>query len=290
MKPPQGTLFSRRKRAVFRGRKSLSDGRLLRPRSHEDSSQPVDFDVESPDVLSDNYTEPHDFDFLPAQPQASGPLDFWPAASAARGALLFASCCLILSLFAWNTAQANLFWASGSDIFQHGQWHRLVTALFLHGDASHWASNAWLLVVFGFLLRGYFGRALFPWAALVVGILSNLVTCWWYPPEVRLYGASGMVYGMGALWLALYLRFDAARALPTRLMRASGFALLMFFPQQYERGVSYLAHASGFVIGAIGGILLGVWLMPSKTSPPSEGFLHKRSSPSGDSPRPEEHH
>lgn len=67
-----------------------------------------------------------------------------------------------------------------------------------------------------------------------------------------------MVYGMVALWLTLYIRFDQKGRWVKRVMRSLGFSLLVLFPQTYEPNVSYLAHASGFILG----ITIGLAFMP----------------------------
>jgi membrane associated rhomboid family serine protease len=83
-----------------------------------------------------------------------------------------------------------------------------------------------------------------------------MVTLYFYADSTRLLGASGMIYGMVALWLVLYIHRDTDHSLMMRLFRATGFALIMLFPETYNPSTSYLAHASGFVIGIITGLLV----------------------------------
>ena len=67
-------------------------------------------------------------------------------------------------------------------------------------------------------------------------------------------GASGMVYGMIALWLVLYVSHDEDDRLGKRVLRAAAFASLMLLPRTYEQSTSYLAHGSGFMLGLICGL------------------------------------
>ncbi len=80
-------------------------------------------------------------------------------------------------------------------------------------------------------------------------MLSNAATIWVYEPRTHLVGASGMLYGMVALWLVLYVRFETRFSVPMRIFRAIGVSLLLLFPTTFEEQTSYMAHAAGFVIG-----------------------------------------
>jgi len=132
---------------------------------------------------------------------------------------------------------------------------RLLTAVFTHSDFGHLLANAPLFLIFGWLLRSFFGSFGFPIMALVFGIISNLITVYYYAPTTRLLGASGMVYGMVAFWLVLYIRFDVDRSIPVRLFRVIAFSLIVMFPTTFVKTTSYLAHSAGFATGIIAGII-----------------------------------
>jgi membrane associated rhomboid family serine protease len=142
---------------------------------------------------------------------------------------------------------------SGERVFELGEHWRLVGALFMHADWVHLLSNVPLFLFFGWLLRAYFGYLAFPFLAFVIGAGANLITIYFYHATSRLMGASGMVYGMIALWLVLYVSHDEDDSLGKKLLRASAFASLMLLPRTYEQSTSYLAHGSGFMLGLICG-------------------------------------
>ncbi len=113
-----------------------------------------------------------------------------------------------------------------------------------------------IFLIFGWLLKAYYGYLVFPIISFIIGILATLVTIALYEPHIRLVGASGMNYGMAALWLVFFIRYDIEHTLAQRIMRAAGFVMVMLLPSAYNPHISYLAHAVGFAIGIITGILL----------------------------------
>ena len=131
----------------------------------------------------------------------------------------------------------------------------MLTALGGHGDVMHLMHNAPILWFFAWILSGYFGWIIAALGSLIIGLISNALTVWFYDDHVQLLGASGMIYGMVAMWLTLYIRFDQKGWWVKRVMRSFGFSLLVLFPQTFEPNVSYMAHAMGFLTGIILGIL-----------------------------------
>lgn len=197
---------------------------------------------------------PEPWEFLPSPRKPLGAFAKWPGPRFARTTLLLGALIAFASMVQW-AAGLDLS-ASGAEVYGKGELWRLLSALVVHGDLAHLGSNMLPFLFFGWMLQSYFGFWVFPLLALPIGLASNAITVAIYSPQTHLLGASGMVYGMIALWLVLYLRFDQDRALPKRVARAVGFALLMLMPTTYEPGVSHLAHASGFVAGLTGGFIV----------------------------------
>jgi rhomboid protease GluP len=108
----------------------------------------------------------------------------------------------------------DYFWVSGAAVFSDHEYWRVITALFTHRDIVHLLSNALMFFVFGWVLKAYFGYGVFPAASLLIGIVTNIITVAVYDPDIRLIGASGMTYGMAALWIVMYIRFDHERRVP----------------------------------------------------------------------------
>lgn len=184
----------------------------------------------------------------------------WLTRRLREGSALVSALCVALialvSMLAWNQVAGfdRLLPASGESIFAHREFWRAWTAIFVHGDGGHLLSNSLFLLIFGALLYGSFGSWVYPTAAIFFGGLVNLATVAMMEPQVRLIGASGVVYWMGGAWLALYLGIHRTRPFGPRLLRATGVAAALFLPTEaFNPSVSYPAHAFGFLFGILFG-------------------------------------
>ncbi len=207
-----------------------------------------------PDDDEEDIFEPEDFE--PAVPPPPGPLTKFPRLKYIRPAVILFMLFYTASVIHSGYPVGEKLWASGEAVYNNGEYWRIITSVFTHGDIYHLLSNALIFIIFGWILRAYFGFFVFPVLSLAIGAACTLLTIAVYEPETRLIGASGMNYGMAALWLVLYLRFDIDNRLARKILRAFGFTLAVLFPSTYNPQVSYLAHAIGFGLGLAAGIAL----------------------------------
>jgi rhomboid protease GluP len=137
-----------------------------------------------------------------------------------------------------------------------GQWWRLFTAIFLHGDAAHLIANITTgFILFGMAMARYgVGIALF--ATYLAGAGGNLAGFIAYPETHRGLGASGMV--MGALGLLAVEGIAAWRITKaTHLMwRGAAAAILVLVLMGFSEGTDVIAHVGGFFFGAVFGAIL----------------------------------
>ena len=218
------------------------------PPPHDSSPLAADVDP--------TFVEPDAESFIPSPKRPPTAFQKPPSPGSGMLGMVVATMMLLLSTASWNGAIKEPLAATFSDLKTPHLWWHFVTALFAHGDIDHWMHNAPPFLFFAWLLRGYFGRLAFPLLAFLGGIISNIWTVWLYGDATRLVGASGMVYSMVASWLVLYVTFDKTRNHSHRIMRAVGFALILFFPKTFEPRVSYSAHLTGFAFGAVGALIL----------------------------------
>ncbi len=209
-----------------------------------------------PDSPEEEYYYPSPEDFEPEPPRPRGLLSQFPSAKHLRPAVLcFVLFYLASVLFSKYTIGDQL-WVSGQTVFSNHEYWRLFTSLFTHRDLVHLLSNALMFLIFGWLLRAYFGFLIFPVISFLIGIAGTLFTISLYEPQIRLIGASGMIYGMAALWLIFYIRFDTDHYPAMRIARVAVFIMVMLFPSTLHPQTSYLAHALGFATGVFTGLLL----------------------------------
>jgi membrane associated rhomboid family serine protease len=221
---------------------------------------------------SDGVPPPEDFE--PAPAKELGPFQRWPHLFPAFWMPITVSLtCVAFTILARNSDD-DYFSASKLAVYENGEIWRLVTALFTHGDLAHIGLNLMPIIFFGWLLSAYFGAMLFFSSAITIGIFSNAITTWFYPLTTTLIGISGVVYGIIALWLILYIKFDTDNSFAKKSARVAGFILMLLFPSSYEQNVSYLAHGSGFICGIIFALVAIplVRLRPPPPAPPSNNF------------------
>lgn len=134
-------------------------------------------------------------------------------------------------------------------LFTNHQWWRAFTAVFIHGDLGHLLSNMYMLGILCFFVYGYFGFLIFPVYTLLGSALVNVLAVYTYPPDLRLLGASGLVYLLGGFWLTLYFFIQRQYSRSSRLLRVFGIGLMIFFPTSFEATTSYRTHFIGFTMG-----------------------------------------
>jgi len=165
---------------------------------------------------------------------------------------------LLISLFFWVDSRMDLRPAGVMDcaLLAKGQWWRLFTAIWLHSDISHLASNATFgFVVLG-LAMGRFGTGVGALAAYLAGALGNLLPGLIGLATHRSLGASGMI--MGALGLLAAQSLELGRNAPRSFRAASVVAGVMIFVLfGLNPGSDVLAHLGGFA----GGLLFGAVLV-----------------------------
>jgi len=158
---------------------------------------------------------------------------------------------LFWSVLAWeNFAGVSRYLvATPQNVFEYGQYWRIFTTMFVHSDFEHFLANSMPIIVWSYLLWGYFGYLMYPTAILLLGMFVTYVSLGTYPAQVGLVGASGLVYLMSGIWLVLYFLIDRRYSVPNRLLRTTGFSLLLLIPTSYSPGVSYRTHGIGFFVG-----------------------------------------
>lgn len=179
-----------------------------------------------------------------------------------KGGLVFdwasISWVILLLFFAWLMPAYQLKTRGILDIAPdgHGKWWRVFTAIWLHADVEHLATNAAIGFVLLGLCMGRFGTGVGLLSAYLAGASAYAIE-FVIPAEPHYsLGASGMVMGsLGILatqsfflWRTRYGRKYVVSAI------AAGMMLFMLFG--LAPGTDIVAHFGGFVIGlAFGGVL-----------------------------------
>jgi membrane associated rhomboid family serine protease len=141
-----------------------------------------------------------------------------------------------------------------------GEWWRLVTATFLHGDIPHLAGNC----VFGFILlalaMGRNGTGAGLLAATLAGVAGNVFSMAVHGPTHTSLGASGVVMAaLGMLTVPTRRWFAETAARRRTVFGALAGAVLLFTLLGLSPNSDVAAHAGGFVAGIFCGWLLSNW-------------------------------
>jgi membrane associated rhomboid family serine protease len=141
-----------------------------------------------------------------------------------------------------------------------GEPWRLLTAVFLHGDAEHVIGNLIALLVLGPYAERVYGRAGYGAIYLGTGLLASAVDLWVNFLVVSV-GASGAIFGVLGALIAYALRRRGhlpMRAIRIVVIAGSMFAAWTFWQGLGSEGINNSAHLTGFVAGA----LIGTWIAP----------------------------
>jgi rhomboid protease GluP len=125
------------------------------------------------------------------------------------------------------------------------------------------------LLFVGIFLEPLLGKKKFIMVYLFTGIFASLTSIWWYEATVSV-GASGAIFGLYGLFLALLLTkvfpSDFGKAFLTSTLVFIGFNLLMGF----TGGIDNAAHIGGLLSGFTIGLFLSPKLKAKSTTENSE--------------------
>lgn len=141
----------------------------------------------------------------------------------------------------------------------NGQWWRLFTAMMLHGDAAHLATN----LVFGVLLLGLamgrHGTGVGLLASYLAGAIGNVVAWTLGEAPHRSLGASGMIMGaLGLLAVQSVTLWRRTKHPPKHVFTGLFGGVMLFVLLGLSPGTDVLAHSGGFVGGLVIGTLLAL--------------------------------
>jgi rhomboid protease GluP len=151
----------------------------------------------------------------------------------------------------------------------NGQWWRLLSSAFLHGGIMHLLFNMYALVYIGLLLEPYLGKLRFITAYILTALTASMTSLWWHPETVSV-GASGAIFGMYGVFLAMLttnlIEKSTRKALLTSIAVFVGYNLLY----GVKAGIDNAAHIGGLA----GGLIIGYCLTLSLKKPADIRLKH----------------
>ncbi|MFG2876103.1 rhomboid family intramembrane serine protease [Streptomyces sp. NPDC048337] len=133
-----------------------------------------------------------------------------------------------------------------------GQYHRLLTSVFLHVEWWHIIGNMIGLWVIGGPLEAALGRARYLAVYLLSGLGASALVYLLTPPNTPTLGASGAVFGLlgATVVLVRRLRYEMRPVIVMVVL----MLVLTFVPFGGSLNVSWQAHVGGLVTGALVGL------------------------------------
>lgn len=131
-------------------------------------------------------------------------------------------------------------------IFEGEVW-RLFTAMFFHADLLHLFNNMLFLFLFGVALESNYRKLEFTAIYFLSGLVGNIFSLFFLPPDVISLGASGCIFGLVGASIMSYISYDKSALL-------IGLIYLVFFLlQSMGEGINTIAHLGGGIVGLLFG-------------------------------------
>ncbi len=139
---------------------------------------------------------------------------------------------------------------------------RLLTNCFLHIGIFHLIMNMYALMYIGILLEPRLGKARFLAAYLLSGIVASVTSLWWHHLTISA-GASGAIFGMYGVFLALLTTSIIDKSARKPLLVSIGIFVGFNLLYGLKGGIDNAAHLGGLVSGFI----IGYCLIPGLKKP-----------------------
>jgi rhomboid protease GluP len=173
--------------------------------------------------------------------------------------LVFVLMSITSSSFLNPSSEILLKWgADYGPLTLHGQWWRMVTALFVHIGVMHLLLNMYVLLSIGPFMEIRIGKAAYLPFYFAAGLLGNALSLAWHPFTVSA-GASGAIFGLyGGLfgWLLRHHRSASLEGLRSLRNGAVVFVLYNLVYGVANPDIDLAAHLGGLAAGLVLGLFL----------------------------------
>lgn len=165
--------------------------------------------------------------------------------------------CFVMSQFYWDKSyEISKFLSASKDlVFVNGEYWRLFTTSFVHGDIGHLLSNSLMLFILTYFVTSFYGLFVSVILSFTMGMVTNYFVISQYDVNTTLVGASGIVYYLWGFWMMLYICIEKQTSLIKRFIRVGGVFLILLIPTTYSPTTSYLAHYIGYALGMVIGFI-----------------------------------
>ncbi len=155
-----------------------------------------------------------------------------------------------------NNNEVYIRWGSNySPLTLSGDWWRLITCVFIHFGIIHLVMNSYALYMAGVYLEPMLGKTKYITAYLAMGVFASLASLWWHSEGVNSAGASGAIFGLYGVFLALLFTNLIPKQMRTSLLQSIGVFVVFNLIYGAKAGVDNAAHIGGLLSGLIIGFI-----------------------------------
>ena len=142
-------------------------------------------------------------------------------------------------------------------VVREGEYYRLITSMFLHGNILHLAFNMYALYILGSQLEGVLGKVKYFIIYMVAGLSGSILSMMFNGASAGSLGASGAIFGlMGALvYFGWHYRVYLGNVVKQQIIPLIILNLLIGFSVS---GIDNFAHIGGLIGGALATMAVGV--------------------------------
>ena len=146
---------------------------------------------------------------------------------------------------------ANVKWLT-----LNAEWWRLLTSVFVHIGLIHILFNMYALYMVGIYLEPMLGKARYITAYLATGLLASVTSSWWHDENLVSAGASGAIFGLYGVFLALLTTRLIPQSIRNGLLQSIGifigYNILYGAKSDATDNAAHLGGlVSGFLVGYI---------------------------------------
>lgn len=153
-------------------------------------------------------------------------------------------------------ALVHIDWGSNySPLTLSGDWWRLITCVFIHFGIIHLVMNSYALYMAGVYLEPMLGKTKYIIAYLATGVFASLASLWWHSEGINSAGASGAIFGLYGIFLALLFTNLIPKQMRSSLLQSIGVFVVFNLIYGTKSGIDNAAHIGGLLSGLIIGFI-----------------------------------
>ena len=159
-------------------------------------------------------------------------------------------------IFTVTKGLVHIKWGSNvTALTLSGDWWRLITSTFIHFGIIHLAMNMYCLYTAGVYLEPMLGKTKYIAAYLCTGIIAGIVSLWWHKEGLNGAGASGAIFGLYGVFLALLFTNLIPKQVRSALLQSIGIFVVFNIVYGMRSGIDNAAHIGGLLSGLVIGFI-----------------------------------